>query len=92
MSDLSRKGRFSLLIGFSSLGALILYNYLAMDGRTELNDQDRWFFWSMIVIIFLSVFYTIADRAKKKGEVLSWKRFGIILFILVLFGLWRIIV
>lgn len=90
MSDLSKRGRFCLLIGFSSLGALIMYNYLAMDGRTELNDQDRLFVWSMIVIIFLSVFYTIADRAKKRGEALSWKRFGIILLILILFGLWRI--
>ena len=91
MSDLSRKGRFSLLIGFSSLGALIIYNYLAMDGRTELNDQDRWFFLSMIVIKFLAVFYTIADRAKKRGEAISWKRFGFLILVVILYVIWRLI-
>ncbi len=40
----SRIGKVSLLIGLSSMLALILYIFIAMDGRTHLNSQDSWFF------------------------------------------------
>ena len=90
MNDLSRKGKISLMIGISTMIALIMYIFLVMDGRTQLNNQDAWFFWSMITIMFVSVVIVIADRAKSKGGQFSWKKFGIILLIVILFGLWRL--
>jgi hypothetical protein len=92
MNDLSRKGKISLIIGFSSLLSLIIYNLLVMDGRTQLNSQDKWFFWGIIIVIFASVIITIVDRVKIRGGEFSWKKFGIILLIVILFGLWRLTV
>jgi hypothetical protein len=71
---------------------LIIYNLLVMDGRTQLNSQDKWFFWGVIIVIFASVIITIVDRVKTRGGEFSWKKFGIILLIVILFGLWRLTV
>jgi hypothetical protein len=90
--DLSRKGKISLIIGLSSMIGLVMYIFIVMDGRTQLNSRDSWFFWSMIIIAVISVVITIADRAKTRGGEFSWKKFGIILIIVSLFGLWRLTV
>jgi uncharacterized membrane protein YiaA len=86
----SRLGKVSLVIGLSSMLGLVLYIFIVMDGRTHLNRQDSWFFWSAIIIAAVSVVITIADRVRTRGEEFSWKRFGIILLIILLVGLWRI--
>ncbi|MFI8578217.1 hypothetical protein ACIGEL_21370 [Rossellomorea aquimaris] len=90
--DLSKKGKISLALSFCTFLVGLSYMYFIMDGRTKLNAQDTQFL--TIVVIFLSIFLiiTIADRAKMHGGNFSWKKFGIILVIVILFGLWRIAV
>ncbi|UTE77992.1 hypothetical protein [Rossellomorea sp. KS-H15a] len=90
--ELSKKGKISLALSFCTFFVGLSYMYFIMDGRTKLNAQDTQFL--TIVVVFLSIFLiiTIADRVKMHGGNFSWKKFGIILIIVILFGLWRIAV
>lgn len=89
-SDLSKKGKVSLIIGFFSIVSAIFYIFIVMDGRTKATEEDNWFFITVIIIAVVSVIFTIADRAKARG--FSWKKFGIIIILVILFGLWRLTV
>jgi fatty-acid desaturase len=91
-NELSKKGKVSLALSFCTFLVGLSYMYFVMDGRTKLNAQDTQFL--TVVVIFISIFLiiTIVDRSKTKGGNFSWKKFGIILLIVILFGLWRIAV
>ncbi|PFA68782.1 hypothetical protein CN378_06125 [Bacillus sp. AFS015802] len=92
MKELSTKGKISVLVGFFSIVSAIFYIFFAMDGRSKPTDQDNLFFITVIIIAVVSVIFTVADRAKTRGGEFSWKKFGIILLIVILFGLWRLTV
>jgi hypothetical protein len=90
--DLSKKGKVSLIIGFFSIVSAIFYIFIVMDGRTKATEQDNLFFITVIIIAVLSVIFTIADRAKAREGEFSWKKFGIILILVILFSVWRLTV
>jgi hypothetical protein len=91
-SHLSKKGKVSLLIGFFSIVSAIFYIFIVMDGRSKATEQDNLFFITVIIISVVSVIFTIADRAKTRGGEFSWKKFGTIIILVILFGLWRLTV
>ena len=82
--------KISFVTGFSAFGGVFAYGYFVMDGRNKLYSEDYPFMVSMLIIIWISIIFIIADRAKSKGGQFSWKKFGIILLIVILFGLWRL--
>jgi hypothetical protein len=91
-SHLSKKGKVSLLIGFFSIVSAIFYIFIVMDGRLKATEQDNLFFITVVIISVVSVIFTIADRVKTRGGEFSWKKFGTIIILVILFGLWRLTV
>ncbi|MBH9968482.1 hypothetical protein I7V34_18305 [Bacillus sp. V3] len=88
----SKRGKISLALSLCTLIIGMLYMYFIMDGRTRLNAQDTQFL--LIVVIVSSVFMIISlvEKAKTQGGHFSWKKFAMILLIVILLGLWRIAV
>jgi phosphoglycerol transferase MdoB-like AlkP superfamily enzyme len=84
--------KISYITCFSAMASVFGYGYFIMDGRTTLNNQDRTFLLIMIILVFISLLFMIADRAKSKGGKFSWKRFGVLIMVMILFGICRVIV
>jgi hypothetical protein len=91
VNDLSTKGKISVLVGFFSIISAVPYIFIVMEGRTTATEKDNWFFMTVIVIAAVSVVITIADRAKTKGEGFSWRKFGSVLLVALLYGLWKLL-
>jgi uncharacterized membrane protein len=90
--DLSKRGKISLVLSLGTLIIGMLYMYFIMDGRTRLNAQDTQFLIIVVLVSSIFMIITLVERAKTQGGHFSWKKFGIILLIVILFGLWRIAV
>jgi hypothetical protein len=84
--------KISYIACFLAMGSVFVYGIFVMDGRTTMNSQDRTYMSIMLVVLFTSLIFMIADRAKSRGGEFSWKKFGIIIILVVLFGLWRLTV
>jgi hypothetical protein len=83
-------GKMGFILGFVSFACMYIYGFLEMGGRTQLTQQDTIFLGSLTMIMGLSVIVILIDRAKTQGREFSWKKFLILLGILILFGIWRI--
>jgi hypothetical protein len=91
-SKLGKLAKLGFILGFAAFASMYVYGFFEMEGRTKLNQQDTLFLGSMVGIIGVSIILILIDRAKTQGGHFSWKKFGIILLIVILFGLWRIAV
>ncbi|TMU82714.1 hypothetical protein FGG79_20755 [Bacillus sp. BHET2] len=88
--DLSKRGKISLLLSLCTLVVGMLYMYFIMDGRTILTTQDSRFILIVVLISSIFLVITLVERARAQGTRFSWRRFGIILLIVILFGIWRV--
>ena len=88
--SVGKLGKMGFILGFVSFACMYIYGFFEMEGRTKLIQQDTIFLGSMTMIMGLSVILILIDRAKKQGRDFSWKRFGIILLAVILFGILRV--
>ncbi len=89
-SKLGKLAKLGFILGFTAFGSMYMYGFFEMEGRTNLNQKDTLFLGSMTGIIGISVILILIDRAKVNGGRFYWKRFTILLLIVILFGLWRV--
>jgi hypothetical protein len=86
---MSLSGKISFATGLLAFALVFAYGFFVMDGRTKLMEKDYVVLGSLFIIAGISLLFMIAERMRLSDSGFSWKRFGIVVFVLILFGLWR---
>jgi hypothetical protein len=89
------KGNFSkygYLITIVGLGLTITYIYTMVGANNTYSKVDIMILIPLLLIGISGLFLAFYDFTKKEGQPFPWKKYGFVVFALVLLGVWKVVV